>query len=201
MKDKIKKAIETYTKYAKIYADRTFDIIMQFQQNEFISMLPGKKVLDVGSGSGRDAKYFKEEGLNVTGIDISNGLLEESKKRVKGAKFLKMDMLNMDFKENSFDGVWIVSTLSDVEKKDAPNFLKDCHKILKNKGIIYISVKEGEGEKLEKKAYLNDEERFYSYYKKPELLSLLEQAGFKIIKSIVTEDSNNNWVEIFAKKP
>ncbi len=201
MKDQIKKAIEVYNKYAKIYADRTFNVILQFQQTEFISLLPGKKVLDIGSGSGRDAKHFKEEGLDITGIDISDGLLDEAKKRAPGVNFQKMDMLNMTFKENSFDGIWIAATLSDIEKKDAKKFLEDCKKILKDKGVIYISVKEGEGEKVEKKSYLNNEERFYSYYTKQELMDLLESVGFKIVKSRKIEDPDNNWIEVFAKKP
>lgn len=201
MKDQIKKAIETYNKYAKIYADRTFNVILQFQQTEFISLLPGKKILDIGSGSGRDAKHFKEEGMDVIGIDISDGLLEEAKKRASEVDFKKMDMLNMSFKENSFDGIWIAATLSDIEKKDAKRFLEDCKKILKEKGVIYISVKEGQGEKIEKKDYLGNEERFYSFYTKQELINLLEEIGFKILKSRKTEDMNNNWIEVFARNP
>jgi len=200
MKNQIKKAIETYNKYAKIYADRTFNVILQFQQTEFISLLPGKKILDIGSGSGRDSKHFKDEGLEVIGIDISDGLLEEAKKRAPGVEFKKMDMLNMDFKENAFDGIWLAATLSDIEKKDAAKFLEDCKKVLKNKGIIYISVKEGEGEKVEKKEYLGNEERFYSYYNKKELVDLLESVGFKVLKSRKTDDLENTWIEIFAKK-
>jgi len=200
MKDQIKKAIETYNKYAKIYADRTFNVILQFQQTEFISLLPGKKILDVGSGSGRDSKHFKDEGLDVTGIDISDGLLEEAKKRAPDVEFKKMDMLSMDFEEKTFDGIWVAATLSDIEKKDAKKFLEDCKKILKDRGVVYISVKEGEGQKVEKKEYLGNEERFYSYYTKKELIDLLESVGFKILKSRKSDDLDNIWIEVFAKK-
>lgn len=200
MRKAIKKAIETYNKITKIYADYTFHKLMQFQLNKFISMLPKKaKILDVGCGSGRDARYFKEFGLDVTAIDISDNMLEEAKKRAKGIKFEKMDMLNMSFENNSFDGVWIMATLSDITKEDSPKFLKDINRILKDNGVLYIAVKEGKGEKIIKKEKYNNLERFYCYYTQEELGNLLRETGFEIVNTIASEDKKTRWVEIFAR--
>ena len=81
MKDKIKLALETYNKYAELYAKYTKDKLLQFQLTEFSSMLPKKgKVLDAGCGCGRDAAYLSEEGLNVTAVDICDGMINEAKK-------------------------------------------------------------------------------------------------------------------------
>ncbi len=201
MGDEIKKAIETYNKFAKIYADYTAHKLLQFQLNKFISLLPKKaNVLDAGCGAGRDVSYLLEEGLDVIGIDIAEKLLEEAKQRVKEGKFLKMDLLNLEFPDKNFDGIWCMATLADFEKKDASKVLTNFNKILKDKGIIYIAVKEGEGEQIIKKEKYNNEPRFYAFYKEDELNKLLKENGFKVIESMVSYDGNNAWVEIFAKK-
>lgn len=46
--------------------------------------MPAGKILEVGSGGGRDAKDLIEMGYEYIGIDISKGLLEEAKKYLEG---------------------------------------------------------------------------------------------------------------------
>jgi len=106
MKDVLKQAVQTYNKIAKIYSDYTYNKIQQYQLTKFISMLPGKRVLDAGAGSGRDVEYFLNEGYDAIGIDISEGMLKEAKKRVpKKSVFKKMDFRKLKFKKESFDGI------------------------------------------------------------------------------------------------
>lgn len=200
MQEDVKKAIDTYNKYAKVYADRHADKILQFQLNEFLSSLPGKKILDVGCGPGRDTQYFKDDGFDVLGIDVSDGLLAEAKSRCPSCNFQKMDMLELSLPENSFDGVWMMASLSDVPKKDVIRVLENLNRVLRSSGVIYIAVKEGDGEKLiEKKQYENSP-RFYSFYRKQELEDYLKKANFKVISSTVSEDEGTRWVEITSKK-
>src|SRR3989344_9680523 len=98
MEDKLKETIQTYDKIASIYSEYKFPKLLQFQLNKFISLLIGKKILDAGCGSGRDLQYFNEEGLDVTGIDISKGMLRECKRRA-GIMGLQMDMRKMSFQD------------------------------------------------------------------------------------------------------
>ncbi len=201
MKEQIKKALETYDNYAKIYADYTYGKLMQFQLNNFISMLPKKaKVLDIGSGSGRDAQYFHDYGLEVTSIDISENMLKEAKKRVENIKFIKMDMCNLEFENNSFDGIWIMASLSDIERKESLSVLQEISKILKEKGVLYIAVKEGTTEEVVNKPQYNNSPRYYTFYTKVELENKLKKAGFSILSAQTTEDQGTKWVEIFSKK-
>ncbi len=201
MKEDIKEALDTYNKIAKIYAEYTSEKLMQYQLNNFISMLPKKgRVLDVGCGCGRDSAYFEDFGLNVTAIDVSDSLLNEAGKLVKNVEFMNMDMKNLTFKNESFDGVWIMASLSDIEKKDCLDALKGFFRVLKKNGVMYIAVKEGKGEKIEKKLRYDNMPRFYAYYEQLELEELLKKAGFVILNSITSEDQGTEWVEVFVKK-
>lgn len=202
MKQEIKKALETYNKIAKIYVKYTADKLLQFQLNKFISLVPKKaKVLDIGCGGGRDVAYFLEENLDAFGIDTSNEILKEAKALAKKDVFKKMDMLSLKFKENTFDGLWVVASLFHLTKKDSPTALKEFFRVLKPGGIIYISVKEGQGEKVIMQEKYNNLPRFFAFYSQQELENLLKENSFKILSSTVNDDQGAKWVEVFAKKP
>lgn len=200
MSEVIKKTVETYSKYAKLYADYHADKVLQFQLTHFISLLKGKKILDVGCGSGRDAAYFKEEGYESVGIDMAEGMIEEARKRHAGCNFIKMDMIDIDFEDEAFDGIWMMATLSNLDKKNAGKFLSEIKRVLKDKGVLYIAVKEGQTEGFVKKNEFEENEVYYAYYGKEELENLLKEAGFEILDSAVNNDEQDNWVEIFCEK-
>ena len=198
MEEKVKEAIKAYDEIASLYADYTFPKLLQFQLNKFISLLIGKKILDAGCGPGRDLLYFKEEGLDVTGIDISRGMLRECKRRT-GITGLQIDMREMSFKDNMFDGVWCMASFSDISKEDNSKVINEFYRVLKRGGVIYIAVKEGSGMEIVKKKKYNDMPRIYVYYKQTELEDLLKKK-FVILTSNTIDDQGTSWVEIFAKK-
>jgi len=197
-KEKIKLAIETYNKYAKIYSEHTANKLLQFQLAKFVSLLPSKsKVLDAGCGCGRDAAYLKEDGLDVVAIDISPAIIEEAK--LNNVIVVNGDLLKLNYK-TEFDGIWCMATLADISKKDAPKLVKNFYNSLKDSGIMYIAVKEGDGENLVQKGLYENSPRFYALYKKEELENLIEDNGFNILSSTVTNDSGTIWLEVFARK-
>ena len=113
----IKKTIEAYNKFAELFYARTFNKISQYHLTEFLSKLKGKKILDAGAGTGRDMIYFKEEGYNVTGIDLADEMIKVAKKKAK-VTIKKMDMKKLEFKDESFNGVWCCATLLHVPKEN-----------------------------------------------------------------------------------
>ncbi|AJF63005.1 MAG: Methyltransferase protein [archaeon GW2011_AR20] len=198
MPNTINDAIQAYDEIASLYADYNFPKLLQFQLNKFISLLVGKKILDAGCGPGRDLQYFNEEGLDVTGIDISKGMLRECKRRA-GIMGLQMDMRKMSFQDNMFDGIWCMSSLSDIPREDSEKTINEFYRILKRGGVVYIAVKSGDGTEIIKKKKYNDMPRVYVYYKQHELEGLLKKK-FVIISSNTINDQGTSWVEVFAKK-
>ncbi len=194
--EKLKQAIRTYNKIAEIYAKYTEEKLIQFQLARFESMLPGKKILDAGCGAGRDVEYFSEDGFDVIGIDISEGLLKVAKKKFPKGNFKKMDFRKTTFKDNTFDGIWSMAGLVHLPKTEIKKALKEFYRILKPYGIIYISVKRGKGSREIKKDILQGEPRIYYFFEKDEMEELIRNAGFKIVSS----EANNVWLEFFAEK-
>jgi len=202
MKNIIKKTIETYNEIAKIYADYTFNCVLQYYLNELISLVPkNARVLDVGCGSGRDVQYFLEYNLSPIGIDISHEMINEAKTRVPTGDFKKMDMRNLKFKENTFDAIWACASLYHITRKELPSVLQDFNKLLKDKGLLFISVKEGDGSKIIRKEKYKDLPRLFVYYNKSEIEKLINENGFSIIKSKIEKGSEKtNWITILCRK-
>jgi len=100
-------------------------------------------ILDVGCGVGRHAKLLSEKyGYSVTGIDISEKMVELANSQCPECKFMKMDMREIKM-NNVFDVVicmWstfnYLSTSEDVKK-----FFLTVHGCLKRSGMLIIDAK------------------------------------------------------------
>ena len=99
----VAKTIKTYEELAEDYYKTHFDIneiknIADF----FIQNLKGQKILDIGCGPGRDAKYFSEHDLEVTGIDLTSNFVRMASQNVQNAKFMQMDMRNLELPQDLY---------------------------------------------------------------------------------------------------
>ena len=192
--------IESFNKFAEQYADITFLNILQYELNRFISLIPSEgKILDLGCGGGRDVQYFADFKLEAIGIDASIKLIDEAKKRVNG-NFEVMDMRNLTFKDEEFNGVWAQDAISYVTKEDVINVLKHISRILKKEGVFFISVRKGSDEILILHEKLGKNEVMVGFYEINELEALLREAGFEIMNTYIQDGNDFTWINVFAKK-
>lgn len=63
------------------------------------------RVLDVACGTGRHAAEFARLGWNVTGVDLSDSLLEHARLNAPSAQFFRQDMRSLDVPGRPFDAV------------------------------------------------------------------------------------------------
>lgn len=67
--------------------------------------LPGRSILDVGCGTGDDARELATLGGRVTATDISDAMLAEARRRGGDVTFVREDVHALTFPDASFDGV------------------------------------------------------------------------------------------------
>lgn len=111
---------------------------------ETAAALPRGRLLDVGSGPGRLAARLAQEvpDLAVTGVDISEAMVERAARRAEEAnlaervRFEAGDVGALPFADGEFDGV--VSTLSLHHWPDASRGLAEIHRVLKPGGEARI---------------------------------------------------------------
>ena len=75
-----------------------------FKKFAKIKLPENAKILDVGCGSGTLAKFWRERGYNITGLDFSDKSLKIT--RSKGIYCVKGDAKRLPFKDNTFDLVY-----------------------------------------------------------------------------------------------
>jgi ubiquinone/menaquinone biosynthesis C-methylase UbiE len=156
----------------------------------------GVRIADIGCGPGRDTAQFVQRGFRVAGLDYSFGMLGEAQRRAP-APYLQGDMRILPFASNSFKGAWVCASLLHLPRGEAPRVMAETHRILKPGGVLYISLKEGQGEEWDTRKGA----RFFTYYQADEVKSLLESAGFEITELKVNPGESHPWINIFAQKP
>src|SRR3989344_163737 len=196
------KTVLSYNKHAKYHANRfsgLTDILRRSEFKHFIELLPGKYILDLGCGSGDHSLLFKQQGLEVSAIDISQEMVRLT--REKGIEAEIMDIEQLTFALESFDGIWAVTSLLHIPKAALPGVIKNLHKILKHGGILYVCVKEGEGEKMVVDNADGTTERFFSFWQLEELRALF----FSLFSSISFDEERvvlkgRTFLQLFFRK-
>lgn len=106
-----------YNSNAKSYFENTIKGDFQENYDRFLNKIPrGAFILDFGCGSGRDSKYFLENGYKVEAIDGSKELCKLASEYIRqDVKCMKFEELN---EENIYDGIWACSSILHVTKKE-----------------------------------------------------------------------------------
>ncbi|MFA5303559.1 MAG: class I SAM-dependent methyltransferase [Candidatus Nanoarchaeia archaeon] len=199
VKELLEETIQTYGKYSDSYEKKWGNYKgLEKIADSFISYLKGSRVIDIGCGPGRDSKYFSDKNLDVTGVDLTDNFLKIAKSKVPKADFLKMDMRQLSFNDESFEGVWCNGAFLHIPKYENSATLKEFYRVLKPEGVMYLSVKIGEGEQIVKKDYWKGRKLFI-YYSQEEIIGLLKNTGFEIINTII-RNQEEDWINIIARK-
>ena len=182
---------QSYQATAQQFADNVAHLAPITSIEKFFKLLPfNPKIIDLGSGSGRDAKIFTNMGADVLGIDYSSNLIDIAKLNAPLANFELMDIETMNFPASSFDGAWSACSLAHISKKIFPSVIKKIHFILKENGYFYLALKKGLGEILEHDSrYEGDFKKFWSFYEEEELKNILG-TYFKILEFDTVEKND-----------
>jgi ubiquinone/menaquinone biosynthesis C-methylase UbiE len=149
-------------------------------------------IVDIGCGTGRDMAWFESQGANVTGIDLSMGMLTYARKKVTSGLFL-MNMRQLGFRNACFEGAWCCASLLHLPKSETVVALGEIHRILKSGGMLVLSIQEGNGEGWED-SFVPGVERFYARYQANEMSEILLTSGFSILKADSSPGSHRNWL-------
>lgn len=141
------KTIDYYNQNAESFVKGTIFVDFKKTQDKFLKVLPGKRVLDFGCGSGRDTKYFINAGFEVAAIDGSEELCK-SASAYTGIQVKHMLFQDLD-EEGFYDGIWACSSILHLSKDELRIVINKMSRALKLNGIIYTSFKYGnfEGER------------------------------------------------------
>lgn len=191
--------IDTYNKMAMSYDEETFDFWDRFPRtiiDKFTSLMKGK-VLDVGSGPGRDGLILQSKGLNVICLDASEEMVKLSQR--KGLESVYGDFNSLPFDDGSFDGVWAYTSLLHIPKADISKPFEEINRILISGGILGLGLIEGHFDDYRESSGINMP-RWFAFYSKEEVEALLSLHGFEIIHFEQFKPGSKNYLNYICKK-
>ena len=119
-----------------------------------------KNILIPGFGYGRNAKFFIDKGLNVTGIEISETAIALAKKHFDDSVKIHLGSVSeMPFDQSSYDGIFCYSLIHLLNEKDRKKLIEDCYHQLKPKGfMVFVTISKsdfryGQGKEIAKDTF------------------------------------------------
>jgi len=140
-KNLLKKVVNDYDNISN-----SFDLSRKSDWKEFELFLNHIKnndnLVDLGCGNGRLFPFLhKHRKIQYLGIDNNKKLLEKAKKNHPEAKFSEGDLLKTGCESDSIDVVTAIASFHHLPSKELrEKSLKEINRILKNNGILIITV-------------------------------------------------------------
>jgi 2-polyprenyl-3-methyl-5-hydroxy-6-metoxy-1,4-benzoquinol methylase len=170
---------EPYLKSSGVHERRRF----RKRIREIKRLMPGGKLLDVGSGVGWFLKLAADEGYSTMGVDVSPWACEYARTH------FTLDVFTGDFKDagiapGSLDVITLWHILEHV--RDPQGFLRDINRLLKDGGLLAMEIP-NIASRMARAAgvywQLMAPREHLSYFTPQTAVRLLSDAGFRIIQT------------------
>jgi cyclopropane fatty-acyl-phospholipid synthase-like methyltransferase len=100
-----------------------------------------KNVLMPGIGYGRNAKVFVDNGMTVTGIEISQTAIDLAHKHFgSDLTIYQGSVTEMPFDEKLYDGIFCYGLIYLLDKAERKKLIQDCYSQLTENGFMFFTT-------------------------------------------------------------
>ncbi len=160
----------------------------------------GARVLEIGSGGGRDADELERRGLSVRRTDITAAFVQLLRDAGHEASVVdpRFDDLADPQRDAPYDGVWASASLLHVRREHLPRVLARLAEATRDGGVLNLAVKEGDGARFSVHGTIPGP-RHFTYWREPALRAVLDGAGWDV-RSLVRTDRKHDetWLDVTA---
>ncbi len=150
MDPKLKRIEKAYDAIAKEYAGafagehekkpKDREMLLRFSQE----IGDGRPVWDFGCGPGQTAAYLKTLGIEISGLDLSERMLQEARNLHPGIRFQKGDLLELEFEADSIAGVVAFYAIVHFNKEQAGRAFGQVFRVLQPGGVFLFTYHVGD---------------------------------------------------------
>lgn len=159
-----------------------------------------KKILIPGFGYGRNAKIFIDNGIEVTGIEISETAIALARKHYgDNLKVHYGSVIDMPFDQDLYDGIFCYALIHLLNKEERLKLIQDCYNQLKPEGhMVFVAISKadsryGKGEEVEKDTFKTKHGVTLFFYDTNSIES--EFGGYGLIEAKeINETSQRFWL-------
>ncbi|HEX5861767.1 MAG TPA: class I SAM-dependent methyltransferase [Nocardioides sp.] len=176
--------VASYEEYAEDYRAGTQempDVVAQAIERFVAALDPGARVLEIGSGPGRDARALEAAGVAVRRTDITPAFVRML--RAEGHSADVLDPLSDDLtdpeRDAPYDGVWASASLVHARREDLPTVLTNLAGVTRSGGALHLALKEGDGARFSTHGHVGAP-RHFTFWREEGLRTVLEEAGWVV---------------------
>jgi len=109
--------------------------------NEFFLQKSVKNMLIPGIGYGRNAQIFRDNGITVTGIEISQTAIEMAKKHYGTDMIIYHgSVTDMPYDKYQYDGIFCYALIHLLNSSEREKLIRDCYNQLSENGYMVFTV-------------------------------------------------------------
>jgi ubiquinone/menaquinone biosynthesis C-methylase UbiE len=163
------------------------------------------QVWDFGCGPGQTAQYLKNLGVEISGLDLSEKLLEQARNIHPGIHFQKGNMLGLEFENSSIAGAVAFYSIVHFMEEQVRTAFDEIFRVLQPGGIFLLTFHVGDKtirveEFLGRKVDID-----FMFFNTDFIIGDLKKSGFEKIETIEREpypeiEYQSKRAYVFARK-
>jgi SAM-dependent methyltransferase len=125
--------------YSKLGIENTYYLAFRDLPELIGKYCQSKEALDHGCGAGRSSRFLKELGYSVTGVDISQDMIQQARERDPSGNYQLLQGMDLPFKDSSFDLVFQSCVAIEIPSRSAMDkIFSEISRVLKETGIAVV---------------------------------------------------------------
>lgn len=193
--------LRAYNSHIQAYVDGSPQIVdgdlKEWIDSELSQIPVSAKILEIGSGTGKDARYLESKGYSVERSDASTGFVALLHSQGEEAKLLNVLTDELD---SRYDVVFADAVFLHFTAEQLSGVFKKIYRALPPKGRLLFTLKEGDGEEVTNRKLGGD--RYFKFWREDDIKNMLLSDGFSsVVKKI--EDYRKDrpgWLLVSAQK-
>lgn len=177
-------SVATFSRLAERYAGKYFHLDMYDAYLERFAQRIGSRasVLDVACGPGNVSAYLAKArpDLNLVGIDLAEGMIQQARLRVPSAEFLVRDCRHLSELGQVFDATAFAFGLSYLTDADAEQFFSSLNATMTDSAPLYLSTLTGDPSWSGFETSGSSNSVYLRYRSVADVVSMVEHAGYRI---------------------
>ena len=176
----------SYDHVAEEYAHRIFDELQykpldrQLLDRLAAEVSPDGLICDLGCGPGQIARYLRDRGVQVIGVDLSAQMIAQARQLNPDIEFKQGNLLALDVEDEAWAGIAAFYSIIHIPREEVMIALHELKRVLQPGGLLLVAFHIGTEVLHLEEWWGQPVSADFVYFQAPEMQAYLQAAGFLI---------------------